>query len=329
MCDVRIAGPREEIEMAGTAVNVDNYARAEVASQIDRLVGLGATVNEWVHFRGPTPLDKQTVIRMNRDTLYSLAIADISGGASLTMPDGAGRYQTMMVINEDGYINRVFHEAGEHPLEVEEFDTPFVLLAARTLANPADADDIAAANRLQDSLVLAAASRGSWTLGEFDEESYQATKKPLLELGRGIHDTKRTFGRRDHVDPVRFLIGSAVGFGGLPEEEAYYAIRAEPIEVGRFRLTVANVPVDGFWSVSIYNKDGYFEENPYGSYSVNSVTAASDDDGSVTLHFGPEPDGSANYLHVMEGWNYVARMYRPHASILDGTWSFPEPQPVR
>jgi hypothetical protein len=28
----------------------------------------------------------------------------------------------------------------------------------------------------------------------------------------------------------------------------------------------------------------------------------------------------------MEGWNYIVRLYRPRAEILDGTWTFPEPE---
>ncbi len=309
-------------------VNVDNYAQAEVASQIDRIVGLGAVVNEWVHFRRPTPLDQQSVIRMNRDTLYSIAVVDISQGATLTIPDGGGRYLTVMVVNEDGYLNRVFHEAGDHRVTVDEFDTGFVLLVARTLADPTDADDIAEANRLQDGLAVDAASARTWGPGRFDEVSYKATKKPLLALGAGIHDSTRTFGRKGDVDRVRFLIGSAGGFGGLPETEAYYVIRANPQPVGRFRLTVGDVPVDAFWSISVYNRDGYFDPNPFESYSVNSVTAGHNDDGTVTVVLGPEPDGADNFLYVTDGWNYVVRLYRPRPEVLDGTWEFPEPEPL-
>jgi hypothetical protein len=73
---------------------------------------------------------------------------------------------------------------------------------------------------------------------------------------------------------------------------------------------------------------GYFQENKFNSYSVNSVTSTAGDDGSITVTFGPEPDGPENYLYVMHGWNYAARMYRPQTAILDGSWSFPEPEPI-
>ena len=122
--------------MAPTQVDVDSYARAGVAFQVDRVVAMGGAINTWVHFRQPTPLDQQNVIRMNRDTVYSLAVADISDGATLTIPDGAGRYLTVMAINENGYINRVFHQPGKHPLGVDEFDTSFVVLGAAHAREP-------------------------------------------------------------------------------------------------------------------------------------------------------------------------------------------------
>ena len=51
-------------------------------------------------------------------------------------------------------------------------------------------------------------------------------------------------------------------------------------------------------------------------------------DGSVTIHFGGD-ENALNYLPIMPGWNYTVRMYRPRKEILDGTWKFPEPQPVK
>ena len=306
-------------------VNVDNYARAEVAFQIDRFLAFGSGMNDWTHIRSPTPIDQQSVIRMNRDTLYSVAVADISRGATVTVPATDGRYLTVMIMNADGYVNRVVDEPGIEPLTVDEFDTDVVIAIARILVDPTDPDDVAEVNRLQDQLTIEAVSARPWVSGQYDEASYAKTKRHLLALGEGIQDSARTFGAKGAVDQVRFLIGTASGFGGLPAEEAYYAIRAAPQPAGRFDLRVADVPVDGFWSVSVYNRDGYFDENPYDSYSVNSVTAVPGPEGDVSIRFGPEPDGSPNFLFVKDGWNYVARMYRPRPSVLDGTWTFPEP----
>jgi hypothetical protein len=116
-------------------VNVDNFPRAETAAQFDRTLQLTGGVNRFVHLREPTPLDKQNVIRMNRDTLYSGAIVDISKGAILTVPDAGKRYLSVMVVNEDHYVNRVIHQPGEHELTVSEFETPYVNLSVRILVD--------------------------------------------------------------------------------------------------------------------------------------------------------------------------------------------------
>lgn len=54
---------------------------------------------------------------MNRDTLYSSAIVDVSEGAELTMPDAGGRYQTAMIVDQDHYIDKVCDRPGRYRLE--------------------------------------------------------------------------------------------------------------------------------------------------------------------------------------------------------------------
>ena len=132
-----------------TQVNVENFARAES----DRMfAALGASVNELVHHREPASIDDQRVIRMNRDTLYSTATVDISQGATLSIPDAGDRYLSVMVVNNDHYINDVLHAAGEHALTVDRFDTDYVSLGVRILVDPNDSDDLAAVHALQDQL---------------------------------------------------------------------------------------------------------------------------------------------------------------------------------
>ena len=114
-------------------VNIDNFGKAETDMQIGRMLKDAKGVNTWGHVRQPTPLDKQNVIRMNRDTLYSFAIVDTSEGATVTLPDVGDRYMSMMVVNNDGYINKVFHGGGTYELTMDEFDTHHVVIAMRTL----------------------------------------------------------------------------------------------------------------------------------------------------------------------------------------------------
>jgi len=95
-----------------------------------------------------------------------------------------------------------------------------------------------------------------------------------------------------------------------------------------YHLTVKDVPVDGFWSVSVYNKDGYFEKNIYNSYTVNSVSAVKNTDGSITVHFGGDPK-QTNFIPITEGWNYIVRLYRARKEILNGSWVFPGPVKVQ
>ena len=86
-----------------------------------------------------------------------------------------------------------------------------------------------------------------------------------------------------------------------------------------------DVPVDAFWSVSVYNARGFFEPNTKDLYSVNSVTGKHNDDGSITVRFVASADGEvpANAIVTPEAWNYLIRFYRPHPEILDGSWMPP------
>lgn len=78
-------------------VNVENFERAETDRMFAALMADAGGVNRWKHNRVPTPLDHQPVIRMNRDTLYSTAVVDISAAATLTLPDNGGRYMSAMI----------------------------------------------------------------------------------------------------------------------------------------------------------------------------------------------------------------------------------------
>jgi hypothetical protein len=280
-------------------------------------------VNTFQHNREPADVQHQTVIRLNRDTLYSFAIVDLAGGATVTLPDAGDRYQSAMLVNEDHYINRILHGPGTFELSADELGSRYVALAVRTLVDPGDPADVAAVAALQDRTTVVAASAEPFASPAYDVASLDATRTALLELARGLDGLGGMFGRREEVDPVRHLIGTAAGWGGLPSTEAIYVSAAPDLPPGRYSLTVGEVPVDGFWSMSVYDAAGYFQPNARNAYSVNNITATRETDGSVVVHLGDWDEGTPNCIPLPEGWNYVVRLYRPRPELVDGTWTFP------
>mgnify|MGYP003450897945 FL=1 len=305
-------------------VKVDNFVRAETHRMMAGLQRDAGGINRFEHNRAPASVDKQTVIRMNRDTLYSFAVVDVSAGATLMIPDAGDRYLSVMVVNEDHYINRVLHGEGRYDLTADDVGSPYAVVAARTLVDPQDPADLASVAAIQDQLLLSAAADRPFVLPDYDTESLDRTRKALLTLASDMTSFESTFGRKEDVDPVHHLVGTAAGWGGLPDAEATYVGVAPGLPVGEYELTVGpDVPVNGFWSISVYNADGFFEPNERGAYSVNNITARHNDDGSITVRFGGDGDPERNSLPITDGWNYLVRLYRPRPEILNGTWSFP------
>lgn len=310
------------MSVSATRVTFDNYKRVESARMFAGVAAPAGGSNIWNHFRTPTPITEQSIIRMNRDTLYSAAVIDVSQGATVTIPDAGDRYISVMFVNEDHYINLVLHSGGTYNLTAEQLGSNFVLAAARVLVDPEDAADVAEVNALQDQFTLSSVAGGQFMPMAYDEESFTTTRNAILELAKGLGGLEGCFGAKSEVDPVRHLLGTAAGWGGLPETEAFY-INVDPqLAVGEYTLTVGEVPVDGFWSISLYNAEGYFEENDSGAYSVNNITGVRNPDGTITVRFGGDL-GRPNALPIMAGWNYLIRLYRPHPEVRDGTWTFP------
>lgn len=308
-------------------VTPDNFVRAESDLYFGGVVKNGG-FGKLDHTREPAPLDKQTVIRLNRDTLYSAAVFDLDAGpVTITLPDAGERFMSLQVINEDQYTQGVYHGAGEYTLNRDEIGTRYVVTAIRTLVDSADQTDVQKAHALQDVIqAKQPGGPGNFEIPAWDLASQKKVRDALLILASTLPETSRMFGRKEDVDPVRFLIGAAMGWGANPPKEALYLNIVPTNNDGKtiYKLHVENVPVDGFWSVSVYNAGGYYEPNSLNAYTLNNITAKKNSDGSISIQFGGCDGKIPNCLPIQEGWNYTVRLYRPRPEILDGTWKFPE-----
>ena len=313
-------------------VTVDNFARAESDLYMGNAFKQAGATGKLFHNREPVPIDKQFVIRANRDTLYSTIVLDLDAGpATITMPDAGKRFMSLQVINEDHYVPNVFYGAGSHRLSKDKMGTRYVLVGIRTLVDPNDPNDVKQVHALQDAIKVDQKAPGKFDVPNWDQASQKKVRDALLVLASTISGFKDAFGPKGQVDPIKHLIGTAAGWGGNPDKDATYLSFTPAKNDGStvYKLTVpANVPVEAFWSISLYNAEGYFQKNDFDAYSLNNITAKKSADGSVAVQFGGCDGKIPNCLPIVKGWNYTVRLYRPRPGILNGKWKFPEPQAV-
>ena len=313
-------------------ITLDNLVRAETDHMIrQNIEAYGLELGQIMHQRETVDLANQPVIRMNVDTIYSSLVLDLSEPAEVTLPAIDGRYQSMHVMSQEHYM---FVEAkpGTYRLTEEEVGTRFAALAFRTFIDPNDPDDVQAAHAAQDGIVVSGGGSGPFEAPDWNTEQLAAARKALNDLAAAISfDSSLAFGRKDEVDPVQFLVGGIAGWAGLPARGAIYLVDAVDRNDGQtpYAVTAKDVPVDAFWSITVYNKDGYMEPNELGRNNYNNVTAEANDDGSITIHLGGCDDGRVNCIPITPGWSYAVRLYQPRTEILDGSWTFPAFEPFK
>lgn len=314
--------------LAAQPVTLETFKRAESDHYFGGFVAKGCFAT-LCSDREPVPVDQQSVIRMNRDTPYTYGIFDLSTPVTIVKPDVGRRFQSMLVINQDHYAPIIAYAPGRYTLTREKAGTRYVMVAIRTFMDPNDPADVKAAHAAQDAIRVIQSRKGRFEVPDWDQDQRAKMSAALASLMPFAGDNRAMFGPRAEVDPVRHLIGTAAGWGGNPLKDAKYVMAEVPRNDGTtpYVLRVRDVPVDGFWSVTVYNGKGYYEA-PETAISVNSVTAKRDPDGTTTIRFGGDP-GAPNHLRIMPGWNYTIRLYRPRSELLSGKWTFPVPQEAR
>ena len=315
---------------AGEIVNALNYVRAESDMQFKSYAAKAGGVGKFLNLREPYSVEQQTTIRGNRDTLYSVGVYDLTEPVTIIKPASPDRFQSLLVIDQDQYNPVLKNGAGDVTLSITNVGTRYAMVLFRTFADPNSPEDMKKAHALQDAIQIKQASSGKLELPDWDEASLVETRKAFNDLALKVGAFPHGFGARGLVDPTQHLLASAAGWGGNPQRGAmYFAVSPEKND-GKTAYTLTmpkDVPVQAFWSITIYNKDGFFEKNKYNAYSYNSITAKRNADGSATIHFGGDPT-QPNFLPLTGGWNYVVRCYLPGWEIIEGNWTPPAPKVV-
>jgi hypothetical protein len=139
---------------------------------------------------------------------------------------------------------------------------------------------------------------------------------------------------------LKRAIVTQIGLGANLPEDAIYPLNlgddtGKPLD-GANRYTIhfdkgTAPPVDAFWSITLYDSEGFQVGNSLNRFAVASwMPFKTNADGSLDLYFqneSPETDKEANWLPAPKGaFNLTMRLYGPKSDALTGKWS---PAPVK
>jgi hypothetical protein len=309
-------------------VTPETYIRAETDRQFGVVVKMAGGVNRFYHFRRPTPLDKQNVVRMNRDTLYSMGVVDTTKGATITVPElPKDRYASVYLVDNDHYCPFVIYSSGTHELPR---DTKYLGVGVRIqVFNPKDENEIALINQLQDQFIIKANSAEPLPEFKWDLRSLKALTDQYEKDSTRYSSWKGMMGPRGKVDEKSRHIAAAAAWGLFPEWDATYLNYSGGHDYRVCYQATYQVPEnEAFWSITVYGNDGFMKSD---NNIVNSSNVKLNADGTFTVYFGSaETCGDVpNRLDATEGWNFLMRIYRPGKSVLEGAYKLPGAKPVK
>ncbi|WEM45366.1 DUF1254 domain-containing protein (plasmid) [Photobacterium sp. DA100] len=270
-------------------------------------------INNFEHDKNLTTPESQTVVRQNRDTLYSKGVFDTAGGAKFELPIH-DTYQSMQIIDEQHRTVAVLYaEIGKNKITV----TPDMLssgdhvwIVIRTQVKSMAESDLNVGRLKQHMVKATVASAYPYVAKGFDQQSREniriAEEKNILKV-----DFVEAFGApgSERVKSFDARVATAMGFGGLPSEHAYYKVLLAEDRSGTCQtMTFEQPPLQekGFFSITTYGPDAYIHAY---NYATSSREIKPNNDGTITVNFNCE--GAINNLDVLAGWTGVLRMYMP------------------
>jgi hypothetical protein len=307
----------------GTLVTRDNFIRAESDRMFGDFLKPSGGVNQFFHIRAPTPLDQQTVVRMNRDTIYSVSIIDASEGGTFTLPPAPDRrYISVHFIDNDHYDLGAINTPGTHP--IPKTDGHIAALVRIQVFNPNDAEEIARLNAWQNGLKVNAKAHRAFAPGIWDKASMDAIRNELEVPCRRFPNFEKAMMPRGQAEAEQRLCAAAAGWGLLPASQATYFSYPGDHPIAECRSATYQVPKNGaFWSIQVYDKTGFIASE---NSTLNSSRAKLNPDGSFTAYFGSKKlcGDVPNRLDVSEGWNFMMRVYKPDPeTVLGGRYKLP------
>ncbi len=293
-----------------------NYQFAEAIRNAENYIKLGGE-NKWGHFREISAVGNTApTVRMNWDTLYSVAVLDNTGGnIELTIRE-SDVFQTILVLDDQAYSKHYFQEAGTHKVVS---DSPFVILIARTgIKDRNRKEDIAKAHKAQDGLVISGQGDMPFAPTQYDKTSLEALTAELQQEFLAS-DGVLVYGQfKDDVDEHKRLLTNAAGWGGMHDNiNTYTSSVTMSGDVCR-TVSFEDPMVGEFFSFTMYDDSGYLMD---GNTAINSFNMDKNADGTYTVSFNCGESAINNITSAGREFNYIVRAYAASEIVRSGEWN--------
>jgi len=304
-------------------ITLDNFIHADsTRAYLKELAQANNKVNTIRPNRIFPNTDNQDVIRMNSDTLYTKFILNVKGGATITTKDYQG-FQNIMVLDINHSEIATLMGAGTVKIDetmLTEGHHAFVIVRTGLLRDISEKEMFDKAHKAQDNISIAYKSSEPFIPSvNYDFSTLDKVKYKILEnfVKHPQKDViKNGFGTVKTRDPDAAKVVIAIGWGGLSGTNAVYSSFTSTLERCSFTIDKPNLHFDkkGFFSVTIYNADGYIATM---NYAINSDDMVANKDGTYTINFlasgEPIKEGEKNVLRTPRGkvWTGILRAYYP------------------
>ncbi|WP_068544380.1 DUF1254 domain-containing protein [Thalassotalea crassostreae] len=300
---------------SGVTVTADSYPVAETSHQLLKNQDL-AGINTLLHKRQLTPTDNQPVVRMNRDTYYSMAVVDVSKGATITMPEiPEGKYMSVQPVTEDHRIQAMSYGSGTFNLTTHTGTHVYVVVRLDSTFTEAEA------KMYQDQMFISAKSNKKFSAKPVNQESF-------LKVENELKAKMGAIAKRDGSDALtgmftdprdnskelftkeKYQVGTAIGWGGAQYKDNVYEVSGNYPMDKCHQATFADPENQAFWSITVYDKKGFmFNDVAH----VSSNTATLNKDGTYTVSFGCGDDAPNNIKTKNDSgvFNLGIRHYMP------------------
>lgn len=280
----------------GLAITPANYPIHETARQFLKIQS-EVGVNALKHRRALTPTDNQPVVRMNRDTYYSMALIDVSGGASITVPElPDGKYISIQPVTEDHRIQPMSYGGGTYELATHAGNHLYVIVRLDATFTKEEAASY------QNMMKVDAVNASTFTARTVDPESFEAVEDQLKAQMPSIlarEAESATFGMftaptdesRAFFNQQKYEVGAAIGWGGAQWKDNIYEVSGAYPADRCHTATFENPKNHAFWSITVYDKSGFMFND---LANVSSNTATQNEDGTYTVSFGCGTDAVNN-----------------------------------